>query len=72
MVGTDQQPLSPDRTQRAVIVSSWDTEIGWYKINGGGQPVANTETVVVAARFRGASLAPPQQDAMNKMQTAYL
>lgn len=62
MVGTDQQPLSPDRTQRTVIVSSWDPEIGWYEINGGGQPVADTETVV---RLRGASLGPPKQDAKN-------
>lgn len=66
MVGTDQQPLSPDRTQRTVIVSSWDPEIGWYKINGGGQLMANTETVVaVVVRFRGASLGPQKQDAEN-------
>lgn len=65
MVGTDQQPLSPDRTQRTVIVSSWDTEIGWYKINGGSQLVADTEMVVVVMRFRGASLGPQKQDAMN-------
>lgn len=66
MVGTDQQPLSPDRTQRTVIVSSWDPEIGWYEINGGGQPVADTETVVaVVVRLRAASLGPPKQDAKN-------